>query len=979
MAETLGTIASILQLVDVALKAREYIQDFRHALQEQEKILSEMDDLRPLLVELQRRITADPSRDILKTMQTPLTAFKSTMEDLTQTIKPANTGLSKFARRLTWSMWSKKEAKEYLDKLEQFKTLLNSWLLLDIWDMGQQQRSDHDAILKAVEHTTNKQQLGHDRILSGIDDAAHDHRQHIDSEIRTKIIDWLSPINFFLRQADITRLRQLGTGEWLLATTQFQQWESALGEKLWCRGMPGAGKTTLASMVIEHLGAQSPNQNIGIACIYLNHKETETQTPSNLLASVWRQLMFGKSISSFVHKLYQLHSEKRTPASLDEILQVLNSTVTEWSKVYIVVDALDEYPEDKRHILLGHLAGLGPSVSLMLTSRPHISLNATFPDLNTVDIRAHEEDVHKYVCQRIKESPRLSKHVNAQPELQQELLTRITSHADRMFLLAKLHIESLGAKSTIKTVREAFKRLPKDLDNTYNAAMKRIQDQNEEDRKIANKALVWVSNAKRLLTVAELREALAIEPGAKQLDPDNMLDIDIILSVCAGLVIVDEKIPVVRLVHHTTQSYLDSIQDQQFSDAQSEITSSLLTFLAFDQFRNLSRLDPEKLPQLFYYAQYCLMHAAGRPEGQLREMLLDFFERAPAWRTFAGLKWTVAPWSLPDWKSEGSPMWIAVAANLLEIVRYYLKLRGVSPTTHNGKFIYAASYYGHLQMVELLIEKRTDVWGTVLGYYGSPMQAASWQGHEKIVQLLIDKGGNVNTSGGYYGNALQAASCGGHESIVRLLLKNGAEVNARGGKSGNALQAASCEGHENIVRILIENGANVNAEGGPYENALQAACFEGHEEVTRLLIKKGSKVNKAGGYFGSALQAAACGGRTKIVQLLIENGANVNAKGGRSGNALQTASRWGHEDIVQILIDMGADVNAQGGEDSNALQAASSNGHEAIIQLLINKGADVNAQGRHGIIRTALRAASRNGHENICRLLIETGANVNGR
>ncbi|KAJ7899476.1 hypothetical protein B0H14DRAFT_2556553 [Mycena olivaceomarginata] len=34
---------------------------------------------------------------------------------------------------------------------------------------------------------------------------------------RAEIIDWLSPINFFQRQAEIFSTRQSGTGEWLLA------------------------------------------------------------------------------------------------------------------------------------------------------------------------------------------------------------------------------------------------------------------------------------------------------------------------------------------------------------------------------------------------------------------------------------------------------------------------------------------------------------------------------------------------------------------------------------------------------------------------------------------------------------------------------------------------------------------------------------------------------------------------------------------
>jgi hypothetical protein len=132
MAETLGTVASILQLLDTALKAFDHIQDFRHAPEEQQQLHSEMHDLRPLLDELRHRIDADPSRKTLQQMNNPLTTFKSTMEQFKKGLEPSDGRLSKVAKRLTWTMGNKSEAKEYLGKFEQFKSLLNSWLLLDI-------------------------------------------------------------------------------------------------------------------------------------------------------------------------------------------------------------------------------------------------------------------------------------------------------------------------------------------------------------------------------------------------------------------------------------------------------------------------------------------------------------------------------------------------------------------------------------------------------------------------------------------------------------------------------------------------------------------------------------------------------------------------------------------------------------------------------------------------------------------------------
>ncbi|KAJ7028092.1 ankyrin repeat domain-containing protein [Mycena alexandri] len=768
--------------------------------------------------------------------------------------------------------------------------------------------------------------------------------QQMDSVERKQIIEWLSPINFFLRQADISQARQGGTGGWLLVHLHFQEWKSGSGRTLWCHGIPGAGKTVLASMIVDHLSPKSQNGNLGVACIYLNHKEAEDHTPTRLLSSLWRQLVLGKDFGPLPKKLYQQHQEKQTPLSLDEVSEVLCSAITEFLKVYIVVDAVDEYPETQREILFEYLTEIGPTVNLLITSRPHITPDSALPNPATLEIRANEDDVGRYVDAQIRRSPRLSRHVQSRINLREKIHSAITSTVDGMFLLAKLHIESLSTKSTVKGVREALKTLPKTLNNSYDDAMKRIGEQNEESQAIAHSTLTWVANAKQPLTVLDIQTALAVEPGTKSLDEDNILDMEIILSVCAGLVTVDKQLLVVRLVHYTTQEYLDSIQPQQFPDAHTQITRTLLTYLAFDKIMD------------------CKKDANGPPEGALKDLLLEFLSQAAKARRKWLVAWQSPPWTFLDWPLRPSALWIAAARDLREIVQFLLET--------------AASVKGHGSVVQLLIEHGADV-NVQGGAYNSPLQAASYNGHENIVQLLIEHGADVNAQGGEYDGTLQAASYMGHETIVQLLIEHGADVNVQVAAHNSALQAASLAGHENIVQLFIEQGANVNAQGGYFGSALQAASLEGHINIVQLLIEHGANVNTQGGEYDSALQAASTGGHKTIVQLLIGHGAKVNMQGGEYDSALQAASIGGHKSIVQLLIEQGANVNVHGGYFGSTLQAASFEGHENIVQLLIERGANVNVQG--GKYDSALQAASYKGHENIVHLLIEQGSNVNAQ
>jgi hypothetical protein len=184
---------------------------------------------------------------------------------------------------------------------------------------------------------------------------------------------------------------------------------------------------------VDHFSAAcKSNKDIGVACIYLNHKETDNQTPSKLLAGLWRQLVHGRDVGSVAKELYKQHQEKGTAPLLEEVADVLSSSLKEFSKVFVIVDAMDEYPELQRDILLRHLAAMGSNVNLMITSRPNISLEPfSFPGLKTLDIQATPEDIREYINAQIYSS-RLSQHVKDLPKLQEEIHTKIIGAVDGM-------------------------------------------------------------------------------------------------------------------------------------------------------------------------------------------------------------------------------------------------------------------------------------------------------------------------------------------------------------------------------------------------------------------------------------------------------------------------------------------------------------------------------------------------------------------
>ncbi|KAJ7076765.1 ankyrin repeat-containing domain protein [Mycena belliarum] len=710
-------------------------------------------------------------------------------------------------------------------------------------------------------------------------------------------------------------------------------------------------------MVINYLQAKFQSTGSGVACIYLNHKEIAAQTLVNLLASIWKQLAVGKPLALSVHTLYRHHRERNTSPSVQEVAQILQILIAQMSQVYLVIDALDEYPEQQRRALLDQLSMLlGPTTRLMITSRSHVDFCDIFPALLAVKIQATDEDILSYIDTQIRLAPRLSKHVQRQPQLRDEINHCITSKVDGMFLLAKLHITALSSKNTVKDVRQALRDMPQTLDQTYEEAMERILSQSSEDKELALRTLTWVAYTKRPLSVAELVEALAIEPGADSIDTDNLLDIGIVLAVCAGLLVVDEQMSVVRLIHYTTQHYFDRVQSTKFPDAHQIIAAHCLAYWSFDvvaqaaeslTYRLSEDLDLPS-PPLLEYCAYTFEHIAEAPrQSDLMATMADGSELpyyiscyqkyyARLWYSFD--EWDPNPWHYWDWPTFPSWLWIAAAWNLLQMA---VTIFGESFQKDAEAALCVAAYFRHEEIIGIILEGAVTM---------------SW---------------NIDLKDAFY-----CASENGRISVVQLLLDHGADVNAKRGRNETVLHATCCKGHKRVAQLLIDHGADLNCSGGKYGTALQAAISEGYQEIAQLLLDRGADVNARGRRFETALHAASYVGNTKVIQLLIDHGADVNAKG-RDGTALQaaSASQYHNVAVIQLLLEHGADINARGGDYETALQAASYKDHREIAQLLLDHGADVNTKG--GYYGTALQAASYEGYNESVQLLLDHGAEVN--
>lgn len=269
--------------------------------------------------------------------------------------------------------------------------------------------------------------------------AARDHLikivRHHDDEDRKTILDWITPIDYAPRQNDFIVRRQVGTGQWLLESAEYQSWVDANKKTLFCPGIPGAGKTILTSVVIEELTTRFQNdKSIGIAYIFCNFQRQHEQKVDELLASLLKQLIQGRpSLPDSIKSLYNSHQEKRTRLSLSEISKALQSVVIMYSRVLLVIDALDEcqVSNNCRKTFLSELFSLQAScgTNLFATSRFVPEITENFRGSPLLEIRASPHDVRRYVDGHMSYLPSF---VGRSPDLQEEVKTEIVNAVDGM-------------------------------------------------------------------------------------------------------------------------------------------------------------------------------------------------------------------------------------------------------------------------------------------------------------------------------------------------------------------------------------------------------------------------------------------------------------------------------------------------------------------------------------------------------------------
>ena len=801
---------------------------------------------------------------------------------------------------------------------------------------------------------------GVDELLKRQDDQRH-------REVHQTLLNWLSSIDCTKQRNDILARRQAGTGEWLLRSEEFRNWVERPKQILFCWGLPGVGKTIIAAIVIDSLETKfQTNNKVGIAYLFCDFK-LHDQKPEGLLRSLLRQLIGERSVPDSVIELFNQYKLKRELPLLKDISKVLSSVISSYSRVFIVVDALDECQSRCRMPFVKEILSLQTEteVNIFATSRAIPEVVKAFQGRASLEIRASKEDVQNYIDENLSHLPFC---VQRSKSLQDEIKAEIGKAADGMyvtsfldqpnwltfirFLLAYLYMESLFEQRSMKTIRTTLQYLPNRsdaYDKAYSDALERIRAQNKNAKVLAEEVISWIALAERPLTTAELRYAIAIEIGTPELDERNLSEVEHMVSVCAGLITVDEESKIIRLFHYTIQEFLERTERDWLERMEAEIATKCVTLLSFSVFENgFSRTDQEfeerlrSYPLYDYAARYWGYHAS----------------RAPSWDD-AALEFL-----------QDSVKVEAASQAMIAHQETWLARRSQEVPRHMTG-LHLAAYFGVERALNALLRSGHPS-DPVDSYGRTPLSWASQQGCEAVVKLLLENNVNSNSKDAIGRTPLSYASQAGSKTTVELLLESGVDADSNDNFGRRPLSWAAEHGHEAVVKCLLNSG-NVDANSRNLHDltALSWAAMKGHQGVAKLLLEHGVNPNLKDKGGRMALSHAAQSGHETTVKLLLGNHMmDPDLKCACNRTPLAYALESGHKAVVELLLaDNRVDPDAKDEDGWTPLAWAADEGWESIVALLL-KTRGSNPNPRNVWNQTPLSRAARNGHIGVMKLLL---------
>ncbi|KAI0550332.1 putative zinc finger protein [Xylaria curta] len=422
-----------------------------------------------------------------------------------------------------------------------------------------------------------------------------DSRESEDTRIDEQDLQRIRDTHSWLRAANVeidqnnhakTRAQYPGTGRWLLENMFFKEWFDprfpTIPPLLWLNGIPGAGKTILASLVVEEARRLDPAPTV--LFFYCKHDNTERDNFVALGRSLLSQ--FLKQDNGLLPSFYQKSCRSgeavlTSPALIEELLSLAFANC---KSAYIILDGLDECPRDQRKYisqwfrkLIDDLPTNEPEkVRCLFVSQDDGHARKDFAGVTSIKIKPEDNkcDIEEYSR---KESNKLRENCPCLSDEKASMIANAVANcAEGLFLLAKLIWINLSGHTSIARLEEELEPgvFPKKINDAYSRIIYRmVEEVPEAAKEDTLRLLGWLVCAKRPLKWHEIQGMNSINLDKQCVLLEHQRFMKSPKDLCASLVEIRPD-GTLEFVHLTAKFFL--IQNRYIIPSVEELKLAML-------------------------------------------------------------------------------------------------------------------------------------------------------------------------------------------------------------------------------------------------------------------------------------------------------------------------------------------------------------------------------------------------------------------
>ncbi|KAI1752664.1 WD40 repeat-like protein [Xylaria castorea] len=802
------------------------------------------------------------------------------------------------------------------------------------------------------------------------------------------------------------------SGMWIFKDPSFCSWsnnDTSRHGVLYVNGIPGAGKTTLVSVIIEELldSKCSNEKRHCVAYFYFKQKQPNKMSHNSSLRALLLQLVeLDSTISD--HLFEKMSSIEGVNLRSTKVLESLVKTVLESSRIsYIVLDGLDECAPNEAakcvewflSLVNGGLAETNAALRVLFCGQRDGTLDKLLSNQPSISLEAsgHVEHIRQY-CRGFAE--KIREKFKIPLEMEEEIIIKVSNEAEGMFLYARVVLENLWNQTRRSRLKEEIKpgTFPQGIEEAYERVAVRIFEMSSmAEREDAKKILGWIICASRLLRWREIQSLFCIDPVKGDVDYEERRLRVTCKELCGSLIDVhyatDTKTgpeDVIKIVHETAREYLVRRKwlDASFEHARLAIfCSRYLTSEPFARVINEEDIVAHAVKGYYalqdYAVQYWFGHfreCTGATVTLEPDQLLEVTTGARVFLESYGLLSKVENRHLTEFPGDSYER-----NKCLNIEHRTILIRKTIEALDRPALDSTTQEILNNLHGNATLYKCTKPWceSFTVGFENTEDRRRHTDRHD--LPFHCPFGSCFAFQLGYDTRAKLDQHRKSHHPEPENEGARFPKVN----KKRASIWAAAEQGDLATVSALLDSGVNVNQRkinGG--QTLLYWAAESDHFELCKILLKRGADINFAKRQGGrTALHAAVVAGNPDIVHLLVnhkECRPDQTDKFGRS--PFCEACALGHLDVVKLLLEtenIKTDVEPQRHPEccndeiySSTLPPfgyACGEGHFAVVQYLLQQGQS------NFVSADILIRATRQGHEDIVDLLRPIMAKLGNR